>query len=141
MKDLKLGTDKTAFGFGEGPLGVGPFGDTFDFFHDILITDGDLELVSGGEEVAQSAKIAILFIRGDWFLNLLEGLPWFTEMFSTQVSYSRKRDLIKSAILETIGVIQLTQFTFAKNDADRNVEITFTVKTDFDTIENGQLIL
>ena len=141
MIDLKLGTDKTPFGFGEGPLGAGPFGDTFDFFHDILLTDGDLELVYDGEEIAQSAKIAILFIRGDWFLNLLEGLPWFTEMFSTQVSYSRKRDLIKSAILETTGVIQLVQFTFDKSDTDRNAEITFTVQTEFDTIQNGQLIL
>lgn len=141
MKDLRLGTDSTPFGFGEGPMGVGPFGDTFDYFHDILLTDGDLELIYDGEETAQAAKIAILFIRGDWFLNLLEGLPWFTEMFSTQVAYSRKRDLIKSAILETTGVIQLVQFTFDKDNTNRKVDISFTVKTEFDTIQNGQLIL
>jgi hypothetical protein len=141
MKDLKLGTDPNGFGFGEGDFGVGPFGDYYDFYHDIQLKNGDLELVSDGLEVVQAAKIAILFIRGDWFLNLLEGLPWFTEMFNTQVSFTTKRDYIKEAILNTYGVTRIDSFNFGPDNSERKANISFKVLTDFDTTEDGTIIL
>lgn len=141
MIDLKLVTDNSIYGLGEGYFGEGFFGDMYDYFHDLEIVDGDLQLVSNGPEVVQSVKIYILFIRGDWFLDLLLGLPWFTEMFSPLSSFSRKRSLLKETILNVDGVKQLKNFTFGQDKVNRGVAVTFEVTTEYDTTEIGKIQL
>lgn len=46
-----------------------------DAFHDLAIEDGDLQYIEDGAEVAQSWKIRVLWIFGEWYGNISIGVP------------------------------------------------------------------
>lgn len=44
--------------------------------NDLLIVNGDAQLISGLDGLAQEIRIAVLMVRGEWFLNLDAGVPY-----------------------------------------------------------------
>lgn len=55
--------------------------------HDVDITDGDLSLLNQTSEVAaQTLKINLLFIRGEWWLDLSLGVPYLESVLRKGVS-------------------------------------------------------
>ena len=51
---------------------------------DIDLTNGAFSLVSGIDAIRQNIQIRCQFILGEWFLNRLEGIPFFTEILGTR---------------------------------------------------------
>lgn len=43
----------------------------------IVFVNGDIKLTNGLPGVAQLCRIAVSMIRGEWFLNLTTGIPYF----------------------------------------------------------------
>lgn len=99
--------------------------------HDLAIEDGDLVLLQDEYEVIQSAKIRLLFIKGEWWLDLLMGVPWFDEMFRIVYSLRQKQDVLKNTILETEGVRRITKFDFGVDLINQGSLVEFAVETDF----------
>ncbi len=44
---------------------------------DIVVSDGDIVRLSGTDYIAQKTKQLLLSVRGDYFLNVNHGVPWF----------------------------------------------------------------
>jgi hypothetical protein len=99
--------------------------------HDLFFDGTDLVLVKEGFEVAQSAKIRLLFIAGEWFLNYLMGVDWFDNLFSTETSYEQKAHELRKTLINTVGVVKIEQFNFGIDFANRGAQVEFVVLTQY----------
>ena len=102
-----------------------------DDTYDLSFVDGDLELVTDGEEVAQSAGIRLLFIQAEWFFDYTQGLPWFDDLLTVSTSYEQKAQTIKRAILGTQGLNRLLTFTFGVDPVAKSAQVEFDADTVF----------
>lgn len=76
--------------------------------HDLsLDAGGRLEYVEGDEATAQEIKTRLLFFKGENFLDLREGVPYYTEILIKGVDLGRVRALIRSVIASVPGVVDV----------------------------------
>ncbi len=82
-----------------------------------MTNDGDLDisnnkfyLVNGKEEIRQRIIQNLKTFLGEWFLNTLEGVPYYQIIFEKNVPPDLVADSLKDVILGTIGVVELTRF-------------------------------
>lgn len=105
---------------------------TWDLFLD---ANGDLAMVSDGEEVVQHVKQRLDFFQGDWFLDLSQGLPWYQEIlgprrFNTATSQQAYTEsFLKAEILGTPGVTGLLTFAFTFDEVNRAARFDFRFDT------------
>ena len=96
--------------------------------HDIDLSR-TIELHIGNKEVvSQRMKIAILTKQGEWFKNVLEGLPYYTEFFRSK----NNKTLIDQFMIEYITQIQDIQLVKQYSSSitpDRKLVIKITVET------------
>ena len=97
--------------------------------HDIDISSGGFDLVSGDEEVRQKLNIRMRFLQGEWFLDQRIGIPYFQEILVKNPDEGRIRDIYRQTILTTPGVRDLQDLTVTV-DADRVLRVTFTAFLD-----------
>ena len=48
---------------------------------DLDVSSGGFEIVEGADAIEQELRIRMKQVQGDWFLDLLQGLPYFSEIF------------------------------------------------------------
>ena len=109
--------------------------------HDVGLSGGDLTLIRDGLEVAQSGKIRLLTIVGEWFLDVTLGLDWLDKtgrgLFSVASSLEMKEAEIKRIIRGTPGVEDLESFVFGVNPFQRVATVEFRALTVYGSIEVG----
>jgi hypothetical protein len=107
---------------------------------DISIANGDIELITEGAEVTQSAKIRILHIRGEWVFDYTLGVDWFGIMFSTESSYLQKKAELQRAIAKTPDLRRLLSFDFAVDSIERAAQVDFEADTNFGPISTDLVV-
>lgn len=105
---------------------------------DLVLSEGDLQVISGAEGVASDIASRLQTFRGECFLDLGLGLPYFEEILGKH-PLPRIEEIFRAAILETPGVAGLEAFTLQKNG--RALSLAFRVSTDFATIIDATLNL
>lgn len=105
-----------------------------DSNQDLILTNGDLVLVSEGEEVIQSFKIRMLHILGEWVFDYTLGVDWLGVMFSTGTTKYEKDQVVRTTILETQHVRRVLQQEFFMDPLERSAQVEFTADTDFGVI-------
>lgn len=80
-----------------------------------LHLDGDLSIVDGAESVAQRVKNALLMHRGQWFLDLRQGMPWAPLLSSSTVA-GRVDASIRAETLGVEGVRRVVSLSSAVSD-------------------------
>lgn len=99
------------------------------FSHDLVIEALDLALTRDNEEAhAQHIKQRLLMITGEWFLNMSDGLPWFDGILGKPQDVSTVENLLKFRIVESPGVRELLAFDMGGADAERTLNVSFTVR-------------
>lgn len=101
--------------------------------NDIVIENGDLVFVRGVPAVAQACRIALSMFRGEWFLDLDAGIPYFQQILGA------KRDAgiaianaeIRDALLSVDGVVEIIKLALAFDAATRSLNVTWQVRTAF----------
>lgn len=100
----------------------------------------------GLKGVAQGIKVRLLMVRGEWFLDLDIGMPYFEgEGIDPNIVIMGKpfnRDLtaglIRERILRTPGVKAIEQLTVTFDGETRTVYVTYRVRVDWDdTLEDS----
>jgi hypothetical protein len=102
--------------------------------YDLDMVDGDLVLVTDGDEVAQSAGIRLLFIQAEWFFNYTLGIPWLDNMFTTATSYEQKSKILKDTIIGTQGINQILYFIFGIDPVLHEAQIEFAADTQYGVV-------
>lgn len=111
--------------------------------HDLTFKNGDVELTSGPDGVAQDIKIAVKMIAGEWFYNLDEGIALYKRagidpnrvILGAKFSKQRVLSEFTRAILTVEGVDRIESLSVSFDTTNRTVNVRYVVKTVFgDTI-------
>jgi hypothetical protein len=98
--------------------------------HDLAIENFDLQLVDGIDQIAQNLNIRLRFFFGEWYLNTLEGIPYYQYFFIKNPNQYQTETFLKETITTTPGVTALTSFA---SDFDGKTRL-FTVKFSAQTV-------
>ena len=119
-----------------------------------LSPDGDMvggfgNLVTKSAATAQKVRCRLKLIQAEWFLDPDAGVPWFAieGTVDPPIMGSRGTDLgyvervLKTTILETVGISKLVSFSIALDRNTRGATVAATVETDDGDIENIEVML
>lgn len=111
--------------------------------HDLEIgTDGDLSILTGLDSIAQHLKIGLLFFRGEYFLDLRIGVPYFEQILRKAPDLNVVRSILREAILKTDGVLGVSGLTLGYDGVTRVLSVTFEAATTEGTLTfEDELIL
>jgi hypothetical protein len=114
-------------------------GGTYD--GDLKLTAGDFSLVNETYRVRQALQIALQLFRGEWFLNINAGVPYYDNILGQKVQDIGDLDsVIKAAIRAVADVNRIIAWESSFNDATRVYTVAFTVDTTFGPIEYGGVL-
>ncbi|QDP60432.1 MAG: putative baseplate wedge protein [Prokaryotic dsDNA virus sp.] len=97
--------------------------------HDAVFVNGKTPITSGvSDSLKQRLKIKLLTFRGEWFLNVNYGTPYFQQIFGKGRS-KRAIDLIfRQLIQEDEDVLNITEFNSTLSP-NRTYSLNFTVQS------------
>lgn len=117
----------------------------------LLDADGDLDVFAlsrgewstGLDAVAQGIQARIQLVKGEWFLDLDAGVPWFEgenvpsaeAIIGGRFDANRVRDLISTEILATPNVRSIVKLSVDFSPSTRVVVVSFKVRTAFGDTE------
>jgi hypothetical protein len=94
---------------------------------DMLLENADFVLLDNTrEETRQRIVVRLNFFRGEWFLNLLEGTPWF-DVLGAKGAEDDLRVLVSQVVSSTEGVAAVESITVTEG-ARRTYAVDFTVR-------------
>lgn len=101
---------------------------------------GDLYLRNGNfvwttdlaEETAQRLRVRFQFFQAEWFLNKLEGTPWFQQILEKGVSESTVKAITSKVITGTEGIRTLDSLDYILDAGARSLVLEFTA-----TLQDG----
>jgi len=103
---------------------------------------GDLALNEAGDfylhttlaaEVAQRLTVRLNFFRGEWFLDLEEGTPYFQQILGKGASDRTIRSIFGQVITGCPGVAGLISFSYSVG-RDRRLTLRFRARLDDQTV-------
>lgn len=104
-------------------------------FSDLVITDGDLVLVSGKQAILQNILQRLRVFLGEWFLDNTIGLPYFQQILVKNPDLGKTDAIFQNVILGTPGVEQLSTYSFQADTATRVLRLAFSVETTSGTVD------
>jgi len=104
--------------------------------HDIVFINGVSPVVSEArQDLAQRLKIRLLTFKGEYFLNLDTGVPYYQSVVGKQRSKAAVDAIFQEQILSEPDALEITQFESSINSATRQYSLTFRVRTDSGTTD------
>ena len=113
------------------------------------IVGGFGNLLSHSAATAQKLRSRLKLNQAEYFLDLDAGVPWFAidgtvdppimGRKGTELGYAER--VLKTTILETVGVSKLVSFSITLNRNTRAATVAAIVETDDGDIENIEVIL
>lgn len=92
---------------------------------DLAIENGDLVLTEGADATRQRVQQSLRSIKGEWFLDLEDGVPYFQDVLVKNPNASTVDAVLRDAILSTDGVVELTEFKLDFDVAKRELFLEF----------------
>lgn len=117
--------------------------DPIDFLLDVnddLAIDTDLYLTSGLAGVVQGIRQRIQTFKGEWFLDLDHGVPYYQDLLGKKFDDNKALVAFRDAILSTPGVITLNLLNVSYSGTTRKLTVNWQATTIFgdttlDTLE------
>ncbi len=109
--------------------------------HDIHLDAGTLVLIGGeattfAEAVAQDIKSSLTLFKQEWFLNRLEGVPWFEQIFVKGPDLGAIKTIFSQVIASRDGVDSVLSMTLSLSSA-RRLTVAWEVRlTDGSTLRS-----
>jgi hypothetical protein len=108
---------------------------------DLAVINGRLSVNDDVQAIRDQLQIRLNLVRGNWFLDLEEGLDYFGAIYGKKQIDIELTAQFKQAILKTQGIDRLLSFS-ASFDSNRNLNIVFSAATVFGLpITNEQIRL
>lgn len=96
--------------------------------HDLHLEGGDLVETDGIAAAAQEIKHRLLFFKGESFLDLREGIPYFQEILKKGVDLGRIRAIMRQAVLTVPGIVDVPSLTISLDRVRRRATISFEAR-------------
>ena len=94
---------------------------------DLHLLNGQIHFWDGDKAKIQKVSVLLKFIKGEWFLNTEEGIPYFTQVLVHHPNSRTIVALFRKALLLTPGAIA-ADVTLDINRAERTARVNFTLK-------------
>ncbi len=101
---------------------------------DLHLENGQIHWWDGDEAHLQKVIVLLKFVKGEWFLNTEEGVPYFTHVFVHNPNLRSVRALFKQALLAAPGALSVPVLTLDFDRASRSIAIAFELIFDDGTI-------
>ncbi len=98
--------------------------------HDLIFENKDLVFVEGVNYYRQKTAIVLQFFFGEWFLDTTKGIKFFEHILIKNPNETLVNNLIKLAILDIEGILEIIEFDSNFNKITRRFSITGKVLTD-----------
>lgn len=100
-----------------------------DTNHDLSLDDGGrLEFVEDDAATIQEIGTRLRLLRGENFLDLREGVPYFTEILIKGVDVARVRSLIRQTIASVPGVVDVPVVDVSLDRSARALIVAFEAR-------------
>jgi hypothetical protein len=96
---------------------------------DLVFTDGELTTVTGLDAIAQHVKVRLLFFKGEWELNLDEGVPYWTDILVVGPDLRAVESLLRQVVLGTPGISSIVSFSLDHDRSARTLSLVFEAIT------------
>lgn len=107
---------------------------------DLIFEDFDFSLVGGVNQIAQNLAIRLRFIQGEWFLNILAGIPYYQYFFIKNPNQIQVESFLKNEIASTRGVTNITSFSSNFDGIRRKFSVDFGCTTLNGNLEMEQIL-
>lgn len=107
---------------------------------DLLLTNGDLTLVSDIDAIGQHLKQRLSFFLGEWFLDNGAGVPYFQLILVKNPNFALVETVLRNVVLETPGITVLNTFNFSFNARTRGLGIEVVAETINGTLNFSEII-
>lgn len=102
---------------------------------DLVFENFNFEIVDGVDQVSQNLAIRLRFMLGEWFLNILAGIPYYEYFFIKNPNQIQIETFLKNEISNTRSVTEITSFSSNFDGATRLFTVVFGCKALDETIE------
>lgn len=92
--------------------------------------DADQEFVAGMEGIASDVKARWQQVKGEWFLDLEEGVDWFGLVFVKHPNLHAIREEFIRVALTAPGCAEVVQFDPVLDSATRTLSATYALRGD-----------
>lgn len=96
---------------------------------DLLLVEASAQLVREVDQIAQNLAIRLRFIQGEWYLNILAGVPYYQYFFIKEPNQIQVESFLKDEIVNTRGVEEITAFSSDYDAQKRTFGVQFSAKT------------
>ncbi len=98
---------------------------------DLVIEDGDFLWVTGIDAIEQDIRTALLMFKGEWFLNLEEGVPYHQSILGQKATnLPAIREIFRQQLLAIPGVLDVLTIEVSFAPRTRRLTVTWKVSTD-----------
>ena len=97
--------------------------------HDLVLTDGDLTLVTGSQEVRQRIKVTLLAQTTEWLFDLAFGVPYLEEILVKAPDLEAIAARLRGIIAGVEGVTAILELELSQDDITRILLVTGQVDT------------
>jgi hypothetical protein len=98
--------------------------------HDLRLTNGHLTFLEGHEAIAQKVKIRLWFVRGEWYLDQREGIPYWTRVLVKNPDIPALEAMFRRVIQGTPGIAVVERLSLTLDRATRAATLDFAARTD-----------
>ena len=99
----------------------------------------DLTLLTGIKAVEERAQQRLQFLRGEWFLQQDDGIPYYTELLGRQVSPPLVAHALANELESLNGVISV-QSASGRFDEQGRFEVNIVLQAEDGTVNVGTTI-
>ena len=85
--------------------------------------------IDGFNATVQAVETRLKLFRGEWFLNLSSGVPYYQVVFVKPAKLSEIEAAIRNTIIETDGVKELLAFELNFDRQTRSASVSFSANT------------
>jgi hypothetical protein len=105
---------------------------------DLIIEDGDFVWVAGIDSIEQDIRTALLMFRGEWFLDLTQGVPYHQSILGQKTPLTVIREIFRTQLLTIPGVLAVLALEVSFKATIRKLTVTWKVSTDLGELTGEQ---
>ena len=98
--------------------------------HDLVVLDFDLQITKNEQILPQKIKQALLMFQGEWFLDIEQGVPYYSDVLGQKGALDSIRSVFIDCINSVPGVKELSQFDMSYIAQTRELRLKFSVVDD-----------